>query len=97
MEQYLDGTDGGALKKPEVVPREWMCMREFMKSSHFSINALLKPQFWKMLIGTNSLMEAVRFAYGWKMAEIIAGVRHHLAVMGESCESVDHFCLQFNC
>lgn len=45
MEQYLDGTDGGALKKPEVVPREWMCMREFMKSSHFSINALLKPQF----------------------------------------------------
>lgn len=50
-----------------------------------------------MLIGTNSLMEAVRFAYGQNMAEIIAGVRHHLAVMRESCESLDHFCLQFNC
>lgn len=49
-----------------------------------------------MLIGTNSLMEAVRLAYGWNMAEIITGVRHHLAVMGESCESLDHFCLQFN-
>lgn len=50
-----------------------------------------------MFIGTNSLMEAVRFAYGWNMAEMIAGVRHHLAVMGESCESSDHFCLQFDC
>lgn len=49
-----------------------------------------------MLIGTNSLMEAVRLAYGGNMAEIITGVRHHLAVMGESCESLDHFCLQFN-
>jgi len=39
-----------------------------MKSSHFSvhfsINALLKSQFLKMFIGSNSLMEAVRFAYG---------------------------------
>lgn len=31
------------------------------------------------------------------MAEMIAGVRHHLAMMGESCESLDHVCLQFNC
>lgn len=29
--------------------------------------------------------------------KIIAGVRHHLAMMGESCESLDHVCLQFNC
>lgn len=49
-----------------------------------------------MLIGTNSLMEAVRLAYGWNMAKIITGVRHHLSAMGECCESLDHFCLQFN-
>lgn len=49
-----------------------------------------------MLIGTNSLMDALKLAYGWNMAEIFTGVRHHLSVMGESCESLDNFCLQFN-
>lgn len=45
LEQDLNGTDGDALEDPKVVPIEWIFMREFMKSSHFSINALLKSQF----------------------------------------------------
>lgn len=45
LEQDLNGTDGDALEEPKVVPIGWIFMREFMKSSHFSISALLKSQF----------------------------------------------------